>query len=215
MENLETQKNSNWSILIACLALLIGCVALALSWQTHTSNQKDLSALSVLQLRAAALSSRPYDAELRYLKEISGEGTELDGVLASLTAFALTGLPRLQSLDEEFQKAAAAALLAEQSRPWLGFLESVTSHIAATAVEIGMEAGSNTFESALTAAISSAKGFLLVGQLPEAVEAINDVPAEFGSYFAAWKSTAESRVVAENALNELVEKFASDAARAK
>ena len=215
MENREIQKSFNWSTLIACLALLIGCVALVLSWQTHASNHKKLSALSVLQLRAAALSSRPYDAELRYLKEISGGGTELDGVLASLTAFDLTGLPRLQSLDEEFQKAAAAALLAEQSRPWLGVLESMTSRIAATAVEIGMEAGSNTFESALTAAISSAKGFLLAGQLPEAVEAINDVPVEFASHFAAWRSTAESRVAAENALNELVEEFASDASRAK
>jgi len=214
MENRETQRSSNWSIVIACLALLIGCIALVLSWQTHTSNQKQLSALSVLQLRAAAFSSRPYDAELRHLKEILGEGTEFDGILASLAALDLVGLPRLQSLDEEFQKAAGTALLAEQSRPWLGVLESVTSRIAATAVEIGMEAGSNTFESALTAAISSARGFLLMGQLPEAVAAINDVPAEFSSHFAAWKSATESRVAAENALNALVEKFVSDAARA-
>jgi hypothetical protein len=77
-----------------------------------------------------------------------------------------------------------------------------------------MEAGSNTFESALTAAISSARGLLLVGQLPEAVAAINDVPAEFSSHFSAWKSAAESRGAAENALNALVEKFVSDAARA-
>ena len=213
MENRETQRSSNWSIVIACLALLIGCIALVLSWQTHTSNQKQLSALSVLQLRAAAFSSRPYDAELRHLKEVLGEGPELDGILASLAALELVGLPRLQSLDEEFQKAAEAALLAEQSRPWLGVLESVTSRIAATAVEIGMEAGSNTFESALTAAISSARGFLLMGQLPEAVAAINDVPAEFSSHFAAWKSATESRVAAESALNTLVEKFVSDAAR--
>jgi len=214
MENRETQRSSNWSIVIACLALLIGCIALVLSWQTHASNQKELSALSVLQLRAAAFSSRPYDAELRHLKEVLGEGPELDGILASLAALELVGLPRLQSLDEEFQKAAEAALLAEQSRPWLGVLESVTSRIAATAVEIGMEAGSNTFESALTAAISSARGLLLVGQLPEAVAAINDVPAEFSSHFSAWKSATESRVAAESALNALVEKFVSDAARA-
>lgn len=215
MEKQDTQKNFNWGLLVACLALLIGVVALVMNWHTRVGNNRNLAALSVLQLRVAVLSSHPYDAELRYLTDISQGVDGVDGALAKLTPLELTGLPSLQSLDEQFQKAAAAAILAEQSRPSLGVLDSVTSRIAATAVAIGMEAGSNPFESTLTPAISSAEGFLLAGQISQAVEAINGIPAEFASHFDDWKSAAESRIAAETALNELVSKFILDPRSAK
>ncbi len=215
MENQDTRKNFNWGMLIACLALIVGAVALVLNWQTRVENQKNLAALSVLQLRAAVLSSRPYDAELRYLADISRGDAGLHGALAKLAPLDLTGLPSLQSLDEQFHKAAAAALLAEQSRPSLGVLDSVTSRIAATAVAIGMEAGSNPFESTLTPVISSAEGFLLAGQVTQAVEAINGIPAEFAPHFEDWKSAAESRIAAQAALDELVRKLISDPGPAK
>lgn len=215
MENQHRRKSSGWSMAVALVALILAVAALVLSWQTYAIGKRNVAALSALQLRSVALSSRPFGDELRFLREATAGRPDLKGALDSLAQLESSGLPSLQALDEQFRKATAAALVAEQSRPSLGMLNSLTSHIAAAAVVIGMEAGSNPLDSVVTPAITSAEGFLQEGQLAQSIAAINDVPAEFATNFDAWKASAEARVAAEQALDELVRKLVPGDAAAK
>lgn len=205
---MEEKKSSvSWWPVGVLAAAAIAVIALVLNWQARTELRKEIAALSTLQLRSAVLSSEPYRDELQLLQRLSSGDQTLSDPIKALAEFEETGLPSLQALTDKLDQAAASALVAEQSRPELGVFDSLASRIAATAVVVGLQTGSNPLNSELGPIIANAEQLLEEGSIEQSIATLSGLPPELATHFDAWKASAQARMVAEKALNELTSKL--------
>lgn len=199
----DRKTNISWTLIAMVAATAIAIAALVLNWQARADLKREIAALSTLQLRSAVLSSAPYREELSLLERLTSGDKALSAPMAILAKFQDSGIPSLTSLKEQLEAAATSALVAEQSRPELGIFDSLASKIAATAVVVGLETGSNPLNSELAPVVREAEKTLHDGLLEQTIATLSGLPGDLSVKFDGWKRSAESRVEAIKAIDEL------------
>lgn len=188
---------------IFAIFFLSSLVALGLSIKNTLDARQHMMALATLQLRSAILTSESYDLELAQLRMLAASRPDVKPLLATLEKRSSTGIPTSRQLLLDFKTAAAASLIAEQERPSLGFLNDLTSRVAATAVAVSMEAGFNPFDSEISPLVVQAEEALRGGHVQEAIDIVSQLPVDASAAFADWKTNATDLLEVEGALAQL------------
>ena len=202
-----TSKSRVATLLIPLLISALAVAALSVAWESKLNARRNIISLATLQLRSAIVASRPYSIEFGYFEELAGDRAELQPATAVLAKNAADGMPSLGQLLVDFKTAAATSLIAEQDNPSLGFMNGLTSRVAATAVAISMEAGANPFRSTVTPAIAEAEMALRSGDVGKAMETVSALPPELSAPFAVWTVKAKERIDVENAMQDLCDRL--------
>lgn len=163
-------------------------------------SEETLMLLAMLQLRDAIRGSGPYEEPLRMLQNLTGEDAELAAVIAPLERRAPAGLPSIADLQAAFPEVArriAAIELGEEGEGWsAGVLRRLSE--AVNLRPVGLVEGDQP-----TAVAARAEVKLNDGDLAGALEELNGLSGAAAEAAAAWRSDAEARIAANQAVSRL------------
>ncbi len=163
-------------------------------------SEETLMLLAMLQLRDAIRGSGPYEEPLRMLQNLTGEDAELAAVIAPLERRAPAGLPSIADLQAAFPDVArriAAIELGEEGEGWsAGVLRRLSE--AVNLRPVGLVEGGQP-----TAVAARAEVKLNDGDLAGALEELNALSGAAAEAAAAWRSDAEARIAANQAVSRL------------
>ncbi len=163
-------------------------------------SEETLMLLAMLQLRDAIRGSGPYDEPLRMLQNLTVEDAELAAVIAPLERRAPAGLPSITELQAGFPEVArriAAIELGEEGEGWsAGVLRRLSE--AVNLRPVGLVEGDHP-----TAVAARAEVKLNDGDLAGALEELNTLSGAAAEAAAAWRSDAEARIAANQAVSRL------------
>ncbi len=163
-------------------------------------SEETLMLLAMLQLRDAIRGSGPYEEPLRMLQNLTGEDAELAAVIAPLERRAPAGLPSIADLQAAFPDVArriAAIELGEEGEGWsAGVLRRLSE--AVNLRPVGLVEGGQP-----TAVAARAEVKLNDGDLAGALEELNGLSGAAAEAAAAWRSDAEARIAANQAVSRL------------
>lgn len=176
----------------------------------------DALLLAVGQLRAAASGPRPFEAELRLVREAAGGDAGMAEAAEPLVALAPGGVPTRAALESEFPALAvraAQAALAPEDGDWLDRTAARLSRVVTIRrVGEGVEDG----EGAL-AVIARAEVRLAAGDLAAAAHALDTLDGAPALVFGDWRRAAAARAATDAALARLgglaVARFAAGGTR--
>lgn len=159
--------------------------------------------LAVAQLRDAALSGRPYDAQLDALKSVAAGNTEIIAAASRLNDGADAGLPTVEALQSRFS--AIAGDIVAQSRVGDGdWLQQAAGRLSALVSLRRTDGGSgNPIEDA----VADIEKSLMARDAASAVKtanALSDIlEGEAKRILEPWLLDAKSRATAERALDAM------------
>lgn len=163
-------------------------------------SEETLMLLAMLQLRDAIRGSGPYEEPLRMLQNLTGEDAELAAVITPLERRAPAGLPSIADLQAGFPDVArriAAIELGEEGEGWsAGVLRRLSE--AVNLRPVGLVEGDQP-----TAVAARAEVKLNDGDLAGALEELNGLSGAAAEAAAAWRSDAEARIAANQAVSRL------------
>lgn len=163
-------------------------------------SEETLMLLAMLQLRDAIRGSGPYEEPLRMLQNLTGEDAELAAVIAPLERRAPAGLASIADLQAAFPDVArriAAIELGEEGEGWsAGVLRRLSE--AVNLRPVGLVEGGQP-----TAVAARAEVKLNEGDLAGALEELNGLSGAAAEAAAAWRSDAEARIAANQAVSRL------------
>ncbi len=157
--------------------------------------------LAIGQLRVAVDSGQPYQQPLASLRALASGVDEMVDALAALAPAAATGVPDRDTLKSRFPGMADAVRQAVLLPADAGWMDRTVARIEGL-VTVRPAPGEVDGDDA-AAVLARAEGRLNTGDLPGAVAAIDMLDGEAAAAAAAWRRSAQARLAAEAALENL------------
>jgi hypothetical protein len=158
------------------------------------------AAIAFMQLRAAAEAGRGYAPELSSLRATAPSDAQFRDILSRLDTSAAKGAPTLSQLREEYQELEGTLTVAVDRSEAKTFWQRVLAAIRGL-ISIRPEHGGTV---GVDAQIENA---LAAGDLKTAVAASKDLPKELEPIIRDWQNRVEARVVIDESLQELADRF--------
>lgn len=168
----------------------------ALETRQDRAAQASAEALAAAALLEAALTSRPFAAELTALAVVLPASPDLD----ALKPYAERGVPSRATLAASFPEYAARAAAArgpDQQGGLLGRIAQTLSRVV-TLRQVGDLPGNGT-----DAVIARAEGQLQDGDLVAALATLDTLPPAARNALAPWRERAEGRAVVDRRIGEI------------
>ena len=168
-------------------------------------------------LRAALGESEPYAGTLNLFRALTGGDPEAAAIIAAVDDRAEVGIPSVDEVQDRFDEAAHAILMAEQRPESRGDLASQVSETVAslTAATIRLRwrlDGVPTSDS-VAAVVARAEQSVMGGDFPTAIETLTVLPPDQAALAESWVAVAKARLSAEAIREDLDAYIISTAAR--
>ncbi|GEM_PF-756585 len=168
-------------------------------------------------LRAALGDSEPYAGTLNLFRALTGGDPEAAAIIAAIEARAEIGVPSVDEVQDRFDEAAHAILMAEQRPETRGDLASQVSETVAslTAATIRLRwrlDGVPTGDS-VPAVVARAEQSVMNSDFPSAIESLGALPADQAALAEPWVAVATARISAESVREDLDAFIITTAAR--
>lgn len=157
--------------------------------------------LGITQLRSRLMGDGAFAAELAALESIAGGDAKVTAALQRLNPHADVGVPSEAALTARFAKVAKAIVGARSTSEADGWLGNVKDSLGGLVTVRRTDPAEIT--DAVERAVAIAEAALELGELGEAVTALNVLEGAPGDAAAAWLGDAHARVDAEAALEDL------------
>ena len=151
-------------------------------------------------LRAALGESEPYAGTLNLFRALTGGDPEAAAIIAAVDDRAEVGIPSVDEVQDRFDEAAHAILMAEQRPESRGDLASQVSETVAslTAATIRLRwrlDGVPTGDS-VAAVVARAEQSVMGGDFPTAIETLTVLPPDQAALAESWVAVAKARLSA-------------------
>lgn len=158
-------------------------------------------------LRTALAGSKPYAGPLNLFRALTGGDDAAAKIIASIEARAEVGIPTVKDLQERFDDAAHAILMAEQRPEAKGDLASQVSETMASLTAATMRLrwrldGAPTGDG-VPAVVARAEKAVGIGEFQLAIDTLGLLPAERAALANSWIELVHSRLGAEKVREEL------------
>ena len=157
--------------------------------------------LGMTQLRSRLLGDGPFAAELAALEQIATGDAAVQTAVGRLRPHADVGIPTEAALIARFDKVAKAIVAARSTTDAEGWLGAVKDRLGGLVTVRRTDPAQIT--DAVERSVAIAEAALELGELAEAVKALNELQGAPAEAAAAWLGDASARVNAEAALEAL------------
>lgn len=157
--------------------------------------------LGMTQLRSRLLGDGPFAAELAALEQIATGDAAVQTAVGHLRPHADVGIPTEAALTARFDKVAKAIVAARSTTDAEGWLGAVKDRLGGLVTVRRTDPAQIT--DAVERSVAIAEAALELGELAEAVKALNELQGAPAEAAAAWLGDASARVNAEAALEAL------------
>lgn len=180
-------------------ALEQGAEAALAQGSADTGAGSTLFAIAVLQLRAAVLSGRPFEAELVHVYNLAGADPQVSPRLQTLVGPSRTGVRALSDLREQLAMlSAAAGIHALPGESYYAYgMSLVSKYIGYSSEPYETEAARHSIRQADT--------LLAAGEVAGAIERVLDLSETQAVQLEPWIEAARQRLTAETAISGLAD----------
>jgi len=159
------------------------------------------STLAFVQLRAIAVTSQPFTAELADMRDASANEESLSSILSPLQSVAATGAPTIPELRDEFITLEAMASQAIGQQPAQHWWEKIIIELKNLVSVRHLHGGSDAF--------TVVESDLAKGDLEATLTDTKNLPPEAQSILNEWRTKVEARKNINEALHSLGEHFSN------